>query len=200
MELNEKFCSKCETIKLRKEFYLRKASIDGLSHRCIACDKIEAKLWREKNPERAKATTQAWREVNKNRHLDHAASWKRKNRDRFNKITRERYAVRYATDINYKIKVCLRGRLGMALRGSLKASNTTALLGCSIDELRFHLERQFQPGMTWENHGPVWHIDHIKTCASFDLSNPEQQKQCFHYTNLQPLWAVENLKKQKRNG
>jgi len=49
--------------------------------------------------------------------------------------------------------------------------------------------------MTWSNYGKGWHIDHIKPCASFDLSNPEQQKICFHYTNLQPLWAIDNIKK-----
>lgn len=70
------------------------------------------------------------------------------------------------------------------------------LIGCSPDELKKHLENQFQPGMTWDNHGLYgWHIDHIRPCASFDLTDPEQQKQCSHYTNLQPLWAQDNLDK-----
>ena len=59
-----------------------------------------------------------------------------------------------------------------------------------------HLEAQFKPGMTWDNYGlKGWHVDHIRPCASFDLRDPEQQRRCFHYTNLQPLWAEENLKK-----
>ena len=61
-------------------------------------------------------------------------------------------------------------------------------------ELKAYLELQFTDGMTWENRGN-WHIDHIRPCASFDLTDPEQQKQCFHYTNLQPLWAADNLAK-----
>ena len=68
------------------------------------------------------------------------------------------------------------------------------LLGCSSEFLRQHLERQFKPGMSWENHGQ-WHLDHIKPCASFDLSKPEQQRICFNYKNLQPLWAIDNMKK-----
>lgn len=62
-------------------------------------------------------------------------------------------------------------------------------------ELRIHLESKFKPGMSWKNYGPVWHIDHIKPCAKFDLTDPAQQRECFHWTNLQPLFALENLQK-----
>ena len=57
------------------------------------------------------------------------------------------------------------------------------------------LESKFRDGMTWENYGPFWHVDHIRPWASFDLSDPSQQKLCFHWTNLQPLLATENLAK-----
>ena len=70
------------------------------------------------------------------------------------------------------------------------------LIGCSLEELKKHLESQFKPGMSWKNRGRNgWHIDHIKPCASFDLSKSEEQHKCFHYSNLQPLWAKENLRK-----
>lgn len=75
---------------------------------------------------------------------------------------------------------------------------TLDLLGCSIVELRESLEALFKPGMTWENYGfgaGKWNVDHIKPCALFDLSDPEQQRLCFHHTNLQPLWHFDNLKK-----
>jgi len=68
------------------------------------------------------------------------------------------------------------------------------MLGCTINELWIHLEKQFKQGMTRQNHGK-WHIDHIIPCVSFDLTKPEEQSKCFHYTNLQPLWASENLAK-----
>ena len=71
---------------------------------------------------------------------------------------------------------------------------TEKLLGCTFEYFIEYLQRLFKVGMTWKNYGK-WHIDHIKPCASFDLSKLEAQKKCFHYTNLQPLWAEENLKK-----
>ena len=75
-----------------------------------------------------------------------------------------------------------------------KKDSTIELLGCSIDELKIHLQNQFKEGMTWQNHGE-WHIDHIIPCAAFDLSKKENCLKCFNYKNLQPLWAHENLSK-----
>lgn len=92
----------------------------------------------------------------------------------------------------------LRRRVLSALAGLNKSSATLELLGCSRSELRAHLESKFQPGMTWENYGPVWHVDHKRPCASFDLTDPAQQRACFHWTNLQPLYATENMKKGAR--
>ena len=70
------------------------------------------------------------------------------------------------------------------------------ILGCSIEDFKKHIESKFVSGMNWENHNAKgWHIDHIRPCASFNLINPEHQRQCFHYTNLQPLWWNENIAK-----
>lgn len=68
------------------------------------------------------------------------------------------------------------------------------LVGCTPNELKQHIESLFQRGMTWENR-ELWHVDHIRPLASFDLSNPEQQHQAMHWTNLQPLWSADNVKK-----
>lgn len=88
----------------------------------------------------------------------------------------------------------MRRRVHHALKGETKSESTLSLLGCSINYLKEYLESKFQQGMTWDNYGE-WHIDHIKPCSAFDLSDPVQQKECFAYTNLQPLWAIDNLKK-----
>ena len=80
--------------------------------------------------------------------------------------------------------------------GSKKASQDgrAPRLSRLHEAMRPWLEAQFLPGMTWDNHGE-WHIDHIRPCASFDFSDPQQQKECSHYSNLQPLWAKDNLSK-----
>lgn len=96
----------------------------------------------------------------------------------------------------------MRNRVYHALRAHFKgtakgSANTIALVGCTMPELAAYLEAQFQPGMTWENRRQ-WHIDHKRPCASFDLSDPVQQRECFHYSNLQPLWASENFSKTSR--
>lgn len=79
------------------------------------------------------------------------------------------------------------------------------LVGCSLEQLKKHLQSKFTKGMTWENYGTgwhgkgmkEWHIDHIRPCASFDLSKASEQKKCFNYSNLQPLWAKDNLSKNR---
>jgi hypothetical protein len=96
---------------------------------------------------------------------------------------------------NYHISKLLRSRIYRVLKGQLKSAPTLKLLGCSLDEFRCHIQSQFKRGMRWNNHGKVWHLDHKEPCASFDLSKPEEQRRCFHYTNLQPLFAKENHKK-----
>ena len=96
----------------------------------------------------------------------------------------------------FKIKRNLRTRINRLLNGNTKSAKTIKLLGCSVEFLKNYLEQQFIEGMAWDNHSVHgWHIDHIKPCASFDLSKPEEQSKCFHYSNLQPLWAEDNLKK-----
>lgn len=79
-----------------------------------------------------------------------------------------------------------------------KLSHASKLLGCTGAELVEHLRKQFYGSMTAENHGDVWHIDHIIPIASFDLSDPEQVAQCFHHSNLQPLLIEHNLSKSNR--
>ena len=95
-----------------------------------------------------------------------------------------------------RIKHNLRSRLYVALKQNTKVGSAVQDLGCSIEDFKKHLELQFQEGMSWENYGQHgWHIDHIIPLASFDLSDPEEFKKACHYSNLQPLWAEDNLKK-----
>lgn len=79
-----------------------------------------------------------------------------------------------------------------------KADSTLALCGCTLEELIEHLERQFTVEMNWDNYGTYWHVDHIIPCVSWDLFSDSEQKMCFHYTNLQPLEASENIIKKDK--
>lgn len=118
--------------------------------------------------------------------------WRQNNQKHSNNYFRELYA----TDLNRKISSCLRSRLIKALKGNVKSRGTMSLLGCSIEELKKHLELKFELGMSWDNWSrDGWHIDHIQPLSSFDLSNEEELKIACNYTNLQPLWAEDNLKK-----
>lgn len=107
------------------------------------------------------------------------------------------YGNRDRFDVDFKIRHNLRNRIIKVLKGINKSETTLKLLGCSVKYLKQHLESTFQIGMTWDNYGK-WHIDHIRPCASFDLSKESEQKKCFHYSNLQPLWAKENLSKKDK--
>ena len=133
------------------------------------------KKWKLRNPIKYKETAKLWRLKNK-------------------KYSHEKRMKRLKNDINFRIKHNLRKRVWDAVKNNFKGEKTLELLGCSIEFLKKHLSKKFKKGMTFKNYGE-WHVDHIKPCALFDLSKLEEQKICFHYSNLQPLWARDNIKK-----
>ena len=126
---------------------------------------------------------------------DHRA-WREKNKDHVRTEHNAYLRQRRKNDPSYKIVANLRTRLTSLLRRgkATKCVGTVALLGCDAPHLRAHLEAAFHNGMSWDNYGE-WHVDHKRPCASFDVRNPEHLRQCFHYTNLQPLWAHDNCAK-----
>lgn len=114
----------------------------------------------------------------------------------WNEKRRLRHAYRYKNDPHYKISVLMRGRIKKVLERGRISKKTSDILGCDRDQFIRYIEGMFKEGMNWDNwsvHG--WHLDHIIPINSFDLTKDEDFKKAFHYTNLQPLWAEENLKK-----
>lgn len=101
---------------------------------------------------------------------------------------------RYKEEMEYRLLCNLRSRLYAASSGVQRLESTKELIGCSSSELKKYLEKQFASGMSWDNRS-TWHIDHIIPCSSFDLTDLKQREKCFHYTNLQPLWAIDNMRK-----
>ena len=136
-----------------------------------------------------------WRQNNKNKRKIKNKNWYQKNKNKI-RIYRNN---KIKTDIQYKLSENLRHRLRNAIQSNQKVGSAVKDLGCTIDELKTYLESKFKPSMTWDNYGYYgWHIDHIKPLASFDLTDRKQFLEACHYTNLQPLWANENLSKGKK--
>ena len=163
--------------------------------------KIYAKTYRKKNAE----YIAAWHKVNNKKNAEAISKQKQgyyiRKRDHIIKRTMA-YAKKVSLantkqGINFRIVRACRTRVWNLLKGNFKSASTMALIGCTGDELRKHLESQFEPWMTWENYG-LWDIDHIKACAKFDLTYPEQQRECFHWSNLQPMEHIANIKKGAR--
>jgi len=145
-----------------------------------------------KNKERVIAQSKKWAEENRKRVREIKKGWKQRNKDYCNEYARQKAK----TDLAYRVKRNLRAALGSAVKRfrAKKFTNTMKLLGCEIGFFIEYLTSKFEEGMSWDNYGE-WHIDHIHPCASFDLTVEEQQRACFHYTNLQPLWGADNIRK-----
>ena len=150
----------------------------------------QGKIYHKKHRETILKRHKVWKELNKIKVAEYMKQWHQKNRDRVQKLQKKNRKE----NINVRLALNLRHRIWGALKYNYKSISTLKLLGCSLDLLRLHLQSKFQPGMSFSNYGK-WHIDHIIPCASFDLSKKNEQAKCFHYTNLQPLWAEDNFKK-----
>jgi len=193
MALN-KSCSICFEIKPISSFSKR---TNGIRTYCKSCAALKLRDWRTRNPALVKAGRKFRYQATREKVLTENAAWRAKNRDAFNAYERKRYAKnpkRYHENIQFKLATNLRNRLRTALKNRSKKGSAIALLGCSVDQAIRYIESKFQNGMSWENHGE-WHIDHKKPLASFDLEDSFQLSAACHYTNLQPLWAIDNLKK-----
>lgn len=209
--MDTKVCKECKVRKPIDQFYFSKPHYRGkyfkrgiYSNKCKICDLARHKKWANKN-------TQHLREYL--RHLYHTNPDRRKacikcsyhyRHDPSNKQHIRKNAMlaqrRLRKNPHIRILHNLRRRVSFVLKGEQKSANTLALIGCSRENLIKHLESQFKNNMSWSNYGRGgWNVDHIIPCCSFDLSNPEEQKKCFHYTNLQPLWWIDNYRKGSRS-
>lgn len=196
----QRFCSPCPVEHRNAKRRERYASDPG-KH------KERAKAYYEANLDQCRARSAAWFAAHKGYQAERyradpiagrkkAAKWRAENIDR----VRARRRERALSDPHFSLAVKIRRRIYMSLRGGYdgtrKADVAIGLLGCSFAELKRHIERQFTKGMTWDQcfNGKI-HLDHILPCSSFDLTDPDQQRACFHFTNLQPLWASDNIAK-----
>src|ERR1035437_1582369 len=202
--MSERICSKCGDTKPTEEFWM---SGHFLTRQCKKCRREYEHNYRKNNLEKCRESrrlsTARWRAKNpgysKSRHrLDLAKKWLKEARKSpvFKKKQADRYLSMRNNNPSFKLLTNVRRRISLALFNHKKSTATLKLCGCSADFLKSHIESQFNAGMSWDNYGiRGWHIDHKIPVSFFDLSNTEDQKKCFHYTNMQPLWGVENIRK-----
>lgn len=161
------------------------------------CNSCHGKAFRAKNPDYHRKYQQKQYAISEAFRIKDSERKKKLYEAQYERIIEKRRLYqqeRLKTDPLFKLKRNLRSRLNKAVQFGYKAGSAVDDLGCSIEELKIYLELRFQPGMTWNNYGD-WHIDHVKPLASFDITDPDQVKQACHYTNLQPLWKEDNLRK-----
>ncbi len=219
-----KTCKRCKETKPLCAFSKNSKAKDKLQYVCKDCSKAITDEWKANNPEKyaaKKKRDNANREYSSEKSKEYRQNailknpekelnrskkrwadnkedmskkhkeWAEKNREYLREKAKRRYHTK-KDDITFKLRHTLRTRINKYITS--KSGSHVSDLGCSIPELKAHLESQFQDGMTWENHGD-WHIDHIRPLASFDLSDRDQFLTACNYKNLQPLWAVDNIRK-----
>jgi len=193
--MNTKQCNTCESTKPLTSFGKLSSAKDGLNRRCKDCDREYRRGWVSRNKEHTKEYQKNYRLENQERNARHQREWLARNRDKRRAYMRE-YRKNEMKDPEKRILHNLRRRVNGAVLLKCRSAGTTTLLGAPIKVVRERIESLWESGMSWDNYGiDGWHIDHIMPCASFDLSCPEQQRACFNYKNLQPLWARDNASK-----
>jgi hypothetical protein len=203
-----KTCTCCGVSKEISLFHKNRKAKDGLQSRCKDCGKAEQKARYQANPEKAKARAKAYYQAdpekqkarvkaryqaNPEKVKAQIKAWKKANPEKEKAYDKARYQAN-KDDPCFKVMMSQGDRISKALKGIKMAAPAKELVGGSWETLVAHLESKFEDWMTWENHGS-WHIDHIKPCSSFDFNDPQQQYECFHWTNTQPLRASENRSK-----
>ncbi len=214
----KKICSRCGIEKSIKEFHKKKSGIFGVRASCKECRKISEPYNKNYHKKYKKEHRKELKLKSKEYYIDNRTSciesrkkyaaktkiqkkeydkkYVIKNKDRRNKKRRIWQNNKSKTDLNFLIKRRLQTRIYHALKdqNSEKKTSTIKYLDCSIQFFIEYIESLFIDNMSWDNYGE-WHIDHIKPCALFDLTKIENQKKCFNYKNLQPLWAIDNILK-----
>lgn len=178
-------CTKCGLSKPLTEYGRAKGYADGHYRQCKICRNAMIARWSAANRDRKTVTDLAWNQANLERRREIRRNSARARRP-------------YRSPLQ-KVHDALRTKIWRQLRATKNRQATVYLVGYSLGELKDRIEAQFKPGMSWENYGD-WHIDHIKPKAKFIITGPDdpQLKECWALSNLQPLWAKENLQKQSK--
>jgi hypothetical protein len=191
--MQTKICSKCNEEKEVCEFYNNRANLDGKRPECKICSNKQSTLYNQKNKQKINIIKQKYVDNNKEKVKQSKKNWFDKNPNYRN----EWVINNYKNDFIFKLINIMRSRtrIFFKLKNIKKKTDTFKIIGCSPLQLKEYLEQKFTKGMNWENQGK-WHIDHI-----IPLSSAKTEEEVYilcHYTNLQPLWAEDNLKKSNK--
>ena len=187
-------CKKCNGDKNVNGFVKKRAI-------CLMCYRIEqrehCKRYKRNNKEKISAYNKIYKKEHVEEISEYNSKYDKENREAIQKRQTIYQRDRLKTDPKFKMATTLRKRLSKIMKdlNIKKELKTLELLGCSLDFFKKWIESQFEEDMTFENHGSLWHIDHVRPCASFDLLDQEDQKECFNWKNLQPLDGGENQSK-----
>lgn len=182
-----KICCKCKTFKGIEEFYKRSDKPHLYASNCKDCQKKLVAVAVLKNKNKKLARDKEYHKANREKRNAYSKEYLQNNREE----KRKRFNERYEADLNFRLLTNVRNRINIALKRNTKSARTIALVGCTIEFLKTHIATMFTEGMGWDNYGD-WQIDHKIPCASFNFAVEEEQKKCFHFSNLQPLWAKDN--------
>lgn len=191
-----KQCVKCKKFKTQTMFGKRRKNRDGLKSHCKQCGSIYRRQHYEKNKARVLKLKKIYYYNNRTKELAQNKAYRQSERGKEKR--RKRQKIRLNTDFKYRLIRNHRCRIWHAVKGISKEQSSKDLLGCNNQEYKEYLTKQFLPEMTIENYGTVWEVDHMKPCSSFDLTDEEERKKCFHFTNTQPMFISENKKKSNK--
>lgn len=181
-----KICSKCGIEKNKSEFSKQSASNDGLQSRCKSCVKLHNSTQKEYKAVKQKEWNLKNLDYKKEENKKYQASHKKERADYMKKRAKEN--ILFALSGNIRCLI----RISFTRNGFSKNSKAEEILGCTFSEFKVHLENQFVDGMSWSNRG-LWHLDHIYPVSK--ALNEEHLIALNHYTNFQPLWAEDNIRK-----
>lgn len=194
-----KICSKCKIEKDFNEFNKHPKGKNGLYPSCKSCCIISTLEWKEKNKDKYDEYRKKYYNLNKEQYCLYLKNYNLNNKEILNKKRVQYRNNRRKNDSIFKFGGNIRSLIGSSFkRGNnnfKKNSKTESILGCTIKEFRLYIEKQFVEGMSFDNHGK-WHLDHIIPIAS--ATTEEEIIKLNHYTNFQPLWAEENIRKGNR--
>ena len=184
-----KKCAACQNEFPLDNFPKDKTHKCGYRSYCFPCNREKINTHTKKRKEKRKLENK----VNKDQISNYNKDYYSKNKEVF----QTNYKNYLKTNPQFKIAHNTRVRINKALKNNSKSISTEELLGLTFNEYKIYLEDRFNEYMNWDNYGSYWDIDHIRPCATFDLTNEDEFKICFHHSNTQPLSKKENQTKNK---